>query len=93
MNADARKVMRRQAALSVESMGENARALLFSAHVLEALDEIDRLEAKIAKLIEAGDAMADLLAELLRLAIEVVDTKAAWPAFKALRTFLSKQED
>ena len=51
MNADARKVMRRQAALSVESMGENARALLFSAHVLEALDEIDRLESKIEKLV------------------------------------------
>jgi len=57
MNADARKVMRRQAALSVESMGENARALLFSAHVLEALDEIDRLESKIEKLVAAGDAM------------------------------------
>jgi len=57
MNADARKVMRRQAALSVESMGENARALLFSAHVLEALDEIDRLESKIEKLVAAGDRL------------------------------------
>ena len=57
MNAEERRDLRRQATLSVETMGPDAMAMLFSQDVLDFFDEIERLESKIEKLVEAGDAL------------------------------------